>query len=197
MNTSEKNDSILAAERTERKLKAFLLRALTPSRVEHSLSTGEFCRNLARRFGADPWQGLIAGLGHDIARELPTSAIIAMTDGDPSVTDLERDRSVLLHGRAGAVLLRRRFGVHDEAVLEAVSHHTLGKPGLGVIGKALFVADYLEPFRKFVRDDFRARVLGLTLDEMVCAVIDHDKKREKTLAPITMAMYDELKGKIR
>jgi len=191
------SDSTLNLERTVRRLRAFLGRNLTTARVEHSLSTAEFCRKLSERFGLGPERGLVAGLGHDIARELPDSRILELADGDPSITDLERGKAVLLHGRAGAVLLRERFGVFDEEILEAVRHHTLGKPGLGAVGKALFVSDYLEPLRKFIADDFRIAVLGLSLDEMVCAVIGHSRKREKTLAPITRAMYDELEGNNR
>jgi len=173
------------------------MRNLTAARVEHSLSTAEFCRKLSDLLGIEPERGFIAGLGHDNARELPASRIFAFADGDPSVTDLERGKAVLLHGRAGAVMLRERFGVLDEGILDAVRHHTLGRPGMGSVGKVLFVADYLEPLRKFIDDDFRIAVLGLPLDEMVCAVIEHSRKREKTLAPITRAMYDELKGKNR
>ncbi len=191
------SDSTLNVERTVTRLRAFLLRNLTTARVEHSLSTAEFCRNLSDRFGIGAERGLIAGLGHDIAREFPASEILALTDGDPSVTDVERGKAVLLHGRAGAAMLRGRFGVLDEGILEAVRHHTLGRPGLGTLGKVLFVADYLEPLRKFIDDDFRISVLGLPLDEMVCAIIEHSERREKTLAPITRAMYDELKGKNR
>ena len=194
---SGKKISIANLEKTERELKVFLKKNLSTPRFEHSLSTSRFCRNLAERFGVDPGLGLLAGLGHDIAREIPGKKILSLVEADALMTDLEREKTVLLHGRAGARMLKENFGILDEDVLDAVRFHTLGRPGFGRLGKILFISDYLEPLRKFIDDEFRGRVLGLSLDEMVLAVVEHSKKREKTLAAITREMYDELKGSKR
>ena len=193
MITFVKRVSISNLERTEAALKSFLQRNLSAPRYEHSLSTSRFCRILCDRFEENPAAGIIAGLGHDIAREIPGKEILSLVKDDFPKSALELEKTVLLHGRAGAEILKERFGILDEEVLDAIRHHTLGRPGFGRLGKILFISDYLEPLRKFIDDEFRSRVLGLTLDEMVLAVVDHSKTREKTLAAITREMYDELK----
>jgi len=58
--------------------------------------------------------------------------------------------AALKHGPAAAVLARR-FGETDEGVLDAVRFHSIGFAGWDWAGKILYMADYLEPGRKFRR----------------------------------------------
>ena len=62
---------------------------------------------------------------------------------------------VLLHpgGRRGA---ERR---HEPRSGVGGRHHTLGSSEMGVMGRALFCADYLEPNRTYISDEERARLL--------------------------------------
>lgn len=53
----------------------------------------------------------------------------------------------VLHGPAVAALLRRE-GLEDSGFLRAVEYHTLGHPELDLLGRALYVADFVEPGRK-------------------------------------------------
>jgi HD superfamily phosphohydrolase YqeK len=53
----------------------------------------------------------------------------------------------LLHGPAAAEKLRRE-GVTDEPLLLAIAYHTIGHVQLDDLGRALFIADYVEPGRK-------------------------------------------------
>jgi nicotinate-nucleotide adenylyltransferase len=71
----------------------------------------------------------------------------AKKDGKP-ISRLERKKPSLLHSRAGAVLLRERFGVGDEEVLAAVRDHTLGSSAMGPLEKIVYIADKIEPTRK-------------------------------------------------
>jgi HD superfamily phosphohydrolase YqeK len=62
----------------------------------------------------------------------------------------------LLHGPAAAELLRRD-GETRADVLEAVASHTTGAPDMARTGRALYMADYLEPGRQFAAEE-RARL---------------------------------------
>ena len=62
----------------------------------------------------------------------------------------------VIHGPAAADRLRRG-GVRDEPLLTAVACHTLGSPDFDDIGKALYVADFLEPGRQ-LQPKWRARL---------------------------------------
>lgn len=54
----------------------------------------------------------------------------------------------LLHGPAVAALMRTD-GIGDQELLRAVAYHTVGHPEFDTCGRALYLADYLEPGRTF------------------------------------------------
>jgi 2-amino-4-hydroxy-6-hydroxymethyldihydropteridine diphosphokinase len=47
----------------------------------------------------------------------------------------------------------RREGETRQELLDAVRYHTVGSSEWGMLGRALYMADYLEPGRKFSRAD--------------------------------------------
>jgi HD superfamily phosphohydrolase YqeK len=75
----------------------------------------------------------------------------ALRDADPQtlrahVGEAERLPPALWHGPAAAAFAARH-GEKDEGVLAAVRWHTLGWREWDEVGKALYLADYLEPGR--------------------------------------------------
>jgi HD superfamily phosphohydrolase YqeK len=81
-----------------------------------------------------------AGWLHDALRDAPPADL--RRELGPGYDDWPDGA---LHGPAAAGLLE---GAPAELV-EAVRHHTLGSRGLGRLGRALYVADYVEPGRDF------------------------------------------------
>jgi nicotinate-nucleotide adenylyltransferase len=125
--------------------------SLSSPRFLHSRNTALLCRDLCLRFGLDPRAGYLAGIFHDLAKPLDGETLIGMARKDGrEISELEKRKPMLLHGRAAAVLLRERFGVHNEEVLEAVAFHTEGKIGMGSLAKIVYIADKVEVSRKRV-----------------------------------------------
>lgn len=181
-------------------LNRFLARRLSPSRHGHSIRTAQFAQALAHRLGADGEKAYLAGLAHDLARDEPTEhirRILGSGAGVPGAESVRSDISAALHhGPAAAVLLRTRFGVVDEAVLEAVAAHTVGRPGMGALAKIIFVADYGEPGRTHVEPGLRRKLFEASLDQMVVEVIEHtwaylDQRGSAPAVP-TIRLYREL-----
>lgn len=101
----------------------------------------------------------------------------ALRDEDPTVLrrrvpPVERPLpGPVLHGPAAAERLRID-GVLDGELLLAVAWHTLGDPRFGPLGRALYVADFLEPGRSYLpewRAELRGRMPG-ALDEVTLEV---------------------------
>ncbi len=137
--------------------------SLTSQRYLHARAVALFAADLCGRFGLDPEAGYLAGIAHDLCKELPPEGMRELALGDGrGLSELEVSKPSLLHARAAAVLLRDRFDVRDEAVLEAVRLHTSGDVGMGPLAKILYVADKLEPSRTEVEGD--QRVLASTAD---------------------------------
>ncbi|HUX49390.1 MAG TPA: bis(5'-nucleosyl)-tetraphosphatase (symmetrical) YqeK [Spirochaetia bacterium] len=172
----------------------FLKQNVSRRRFIHSLRVAETARGLAEHHGEDASHSYFAGLCHDFAREWTESSLMetASRDGKP-FSSLELQRPMLLHGRAAAVILSEQFSFSLHSVLDAIRYHTLGIPGIGGVGKILYIADYIEPGRNAISSQFRAQISGYSLNEAVLAVIDHAVGHGKKIAEMTQAMYDELR----
>jgi HD superfamily phosphohydrolase YqeK len=76
----------------------------------------------------------------------------------------------MLHGRAAAVLLGERFGIHDAEIADAVRYHTTGRQGAGALEKIVYLADKIEVGRYTVEQHLRELAFGPTplndLDEL-------------------------------
>jgi 2-amino-4-hydroxy-6-hydroxymethyldihydropteridine diphosphokinase len=81
---------------------------------------------------------------HDALRDAPETMLRELASGFP-VADMN-----VLHGPAVEKRLRLD-GENRVGLLEAVRWHTIGHKGWTRTGKALFMADFLEPGRSFAR----------------------------------------------
>ncbi|MBN1410594.1 MAG: bis(5'-nucleosyl)-tetraphosphatase (symmetrical) YqeK [Spirochaetales bacterium] len=149
------------------------VRHLSKKRERHSMAVAELAGSLCRKFGLKRSHGVLAGAAHDIARELPVSDIIQIAERDRlPVQPYERDNPVLLHGRAAAVILFDEFGIDVEEILEAVRDHSLGSPGMGPLARIVFIADFLEPGRKYLVKSDTDIMLSDDLDVMLLHVVE-------------------------
>ena len=87
-----------------------------------------------------------AGRFHDALRDAPDT-LLRELGGDAPEYAIK-----MLHGPAAAEQLRRD-GERRTEVLDAVRFHTVGSAEWGRLGRALYMADYLEPGRTFSRAD--------------------------------------------
>jgi nicotinate-nucleotide adenylyltransferase len=148
--------------------------ALKRSRFLHSRQTALMAYDLARRYGLDPGAAYLAGVGHDLGKALAGAELFAFAERDgKGLSPLERKKPALLHGRAAAVLLRERFGIHNKDVLEAVALHTTGARGLEPLAMAVFIADKIEYSRGGTSARLRERLSGTeSLPELFHAVLE-------------------------
>jgi nicotinate-nucleotide adenylyltransferase len=171
--------------------------SLSRPRLLHSREVARLSSELCDRFHADEEKGYIAGIAHDLARELSISEmlILAESDGLP-LRDWEKANPLLLHGRAAAAILTKHTGYTDAETLQAVRDHVTGRGTMGPISRIVFAADFLEPTREFVSPEFRRRTLSLSLNEMVLAVLDRKlhfvRAASKEVAADALSLHEEL-----
>ena len=103
----------------------------------------------------------------------------------------------VLHGPGAAARLRKE-GVVDEEVLHAIAYHTLGSAGFGVVGYALYAADFLEPGRKMREDwrgELRSRASGelyQVVKEILSARIGYLVENGRPLRPETVEFWNHV-----
>jgi len=107
---------------------------------------------------------------------------------------------VLLHGRAGAVLASEKLGIVDEDILDAVRWHTTGKRDMPGLTAVLYIADYIEPGRKHIDNEFRLRIKELNLNRLVMEVvrssIAYCRMKGYSVAEQTFMLYHDLEKKV-
>ena len=121
---------------------------LSKKRFIHTLGVVNSAMYLAKKYGANIEDAHLAALLHDCAKEI---SLLEMRD---LVADLPCDQDMLhsgalLHGSAGMVLANTQYGVTNPDILEAIRVHTTGKENMSKLDKIIFLADYIEPNRKF------------------------------------------------
>lgn len=100
----------------------------------------------AMRLSADQTRMFLdAGRLHDALRDAPEDELREITQDYESPV-------ATLHGPAAAIMLERD-GEQRRELLEAVRYHTVGYSGWDQVGRALYMADFLEPGRKYATRD--------------------------------------------
>ncbi|WP_432895141.1 HD domain-containing protein [Treponema socranskii] len=108
MDTEDSDCSFALTERVKNYAKA----VLTKERYEHSLRVAETASRLCKKYGLDTSRGYLAGIAHDMCKDMSDEKIAALAREDgKAITELEAQKPSLLHGRAAALMLRRDFGV--------------------------------------------------------------------------------------
>lgn len=136
----------------------------------------------------DRW--VAAGWLHDVLREAPPEELRPLLP--PEFRDLPPK---LLHGPAAA---ERLAGQADPELLDAIRYHTLGSGRFGRLGRALYLADFLEPGRRYEPEwtaALRARMphdFDGVLREVVRARVGHVEESGSVLHPETRALHAQV-----
>lgn len=164
-----------------KEVEAYTKKEIKASRFEHSERVAQMCVLLCKHYGLDETKGYLAGIGHDMCKYLDEKEMLktAARDGNP-ITEYEKSNFKLLHGRAAAVVMKEKFGIEDEEVLDAVANHVSGRVGLCDIGKVLFISDKAEPGRPQSTDEYRAELLKLSLNGIMYKVLTDNYNYIKT-----------------
>jgi 2-amino-4-hydroxy-6-hydroxymethyldihydropteridine diphosphokinase len=136
-----------------------------------------------------------AGRLHDALRDAPEAELRVLVRGS---TFADSPPGVL-HGPAAAARLERE-GESRAGVLLAVRWHTVGNADWDRTGRALFMADFLEPGRGFMRDDrgFLASHLPTDFDgvfrQVVRMRLEWTLREGKPLFPETALLWNSVHG---
>lgn len=133
-----------------KKLTRLLADWLPAARYRHSLGVAEVAAELAVKNGVDQQQARLAGLLHDYARDISTDELLYLANEAKLIScEVEIRMPVLLHGPVGAMLIRQHLGITDRQVCQAVARHTVGAPVMEPLDKIIYLADAIEPGRKY------------------------------------------------
>ncbi len=133
------------------KIKAYLEENLSNRRYTHSIGVAEEAVRLARHYGADCDKAYLAGLVHDVAKEIPADTALDMLRDryGAEVDEVTANTHKLMHGVLGTYMIQSEFDICDPEILDAVRYHTTAKADMSMLTKIIYMADYIEPNRDF------------------------------------------------
>lgn len=134
---------------TREELLAKIEKSMSPRRFNHVLGVEKTAIELAEKYGGDVNMASLAALVHDYAKERSDLVFFDLIRANERFRPLISFGNNIWHSILGAELVRYELDVHNEEVLHAVQVHTTGAPRMSLLDKILFVADYIEPGRKF------------------------------------------------
>ena len=138
---------------------------------------------------ASRWRS--AGILHDALRDAPEPMLRALSGEGKAPVEV-------LHGPAAAVRAEQD-GERRADVLDAVRYHTVGLATWDRTGKALYLADFLEPGRKFLREERRAlaarvpRGLDAAFQRCVQLRLEWALAEGEELFPETVALWNAVR----
>lgn len=115
-------------------------------RYEHSLRVAQVCVELAKAHHLDEAKAYRMGIMHDVTKHMPLS--FHQTIFRNCMPQHLNVSEGIMHGYSGAWYARKVLKEEDSQVMQAIYHHVLGD-GRSIYDKILFIADKIEPGRKY------------------------------------------------
>lgn len=129
-------------------IKEKLRHKLGIGRFEHTMGVAYTAACLAMRYDYDPEDAELGGLLHDCAKQYDNATLLKKCGKyHIPISDAEHKNPSLLHAKLGAYLAEHKYDVEDPEILNAIRYHTTGRPGMSLLEKIIYVADYIEPRR--------------------------------------------------
>lgn len=169
---------------------------LTVHRYQHTIGVMETAIELAKNYGADPSRAEMAAIFHDYAKFRPKEEMKAVILEQNMSKQLLEYNEELWHAPVGAYLVEKETGLSDNEILDAIRYHTAGRPGMKLLEKVIYLADYIEPGRHFPGvDDVREMAqqdLNRALIEAIKNTIQFLMRKNQPVYPDTFLTYNDL-----
>lgn len=179
-----------------KKIRKAMEKSLDDRRYEHTLGVEYTAAALAMCHNASIKNAQLAGILHDCAKCLSNERLLSICEKrNISINDIERNNPPLLHAKVGSFLAMDEYGVSDPDVIHAILNHTTGRPGMSILEKIVFVADYIEPGRNKAPNLNEIRQLAfVNLDAAMLRILEdtlkHLEERGGDIDPMTRRTYN-------
>ena len=173
-------------------------------RFHHTLAVQATSFSLALLYGADYKAASLSGLLHDFAKCMTDEELLSeCRKYNLPVSKIEEKNPYLLHGKLGAYYAKLKFNIEDEDILNGITYHTTGRPGMSLLEKIVFVADYIEPYRDESRNPCLKKIrklafydIDLTVLEILGCTLDYLSNDKGDIDTLTVETYNYYKNNI-
>lgn len=132
------------------KYKAYLKENLSKKRYNHSINVANSAVELAKRYSADKDKAYIAGLLHDMAKEMPIEEQAEIVNNSQlNVCDEEKKTAALYHAIVAAELVKAVFNIQDSDIIMAIRFHTVACGNMSQLSQIIYIADLISEDRDY------------------------------------------------
>jgi predicted HD superfamily hydrolase involved in NAD metabolism len=163
----------------EARARAWAQSRMSETRFIHTRGVVETVSRLVTRYDLPGLAALrIAGWIHDAAKECTDSCLLEKARQlGCTIRAVDMQFPPLLHGAVALGLARQDLGIDDPVITTAVLYHTTGHPDMSPADKAFYLADLIEPSRKYGWIEQARQVAEHDLDEALLFAITYQIRR--------------------
>lgn len=150
-----------------------LLKDIGENRFNHTLRVVKESKKLAKIHNIDMDKAITSALLHDCAKFEDKNKLLNMAyDFDIMRNNIMKLNNHLIHAPLGAILAEYKYNVLDKDILNAIKYHTTGRRNMSQLEKLTYIADYIEPARKFNGIEKVRQLAYLDLDRSTLLAMD-------------------------
>lgn len=155
-------------------LRAIVKERVTEKRYIHTLGVEEKAVELSKKYGVDETKVRVAAILHDIAKSMDINRMeeICKANFSDELSEEDMRISEILHGFVGYLIAKDELNITDEEILSAIKYHTIGKKGLSLVGRIIYIADGIEKNRVYPGVDEIRKVTDTNLDQGIIFEIE-------------------------
>jgi predicted HD superfamily hydrolase involved in NAD metabolism len=163
-------------------------------RYIHTIGVMETAIELAKRYGVDEKKAEVAAIFHDYAKCRPILEMEEIIKRENLPKDLLHYNKELWHAPVGAYLVEKEVGITDTDILQAITYHTSGHEQMTMLDKVIYVADYIEPGRKFPGVEEARKLAREDINQALLYALKHTiqflMEKNQTIYPLTFQTYN-------
>ena len=150
------------------KYKNLIKEMMSEKRYLHSVSVSNAAMKLAKKYEFDTEKAAIAGILHDITKEMPDEFHLELFEKhNVKLDEIEKKSKKLWHSISGSIFIKENLHIDDEEILNAVKYHTTGRKNMTLLDKIIFLSDFLAVDRNYENSEIMRKQAFENLDETV------------------------------
>jgi len=174
---------------------------LSEERYIHCINVGNMSKELAKTYKVDVEKAYIAGILHDIAKEMSYEEQITIAGSTKLFPrEFSKGNYKVFHGWTSSAYAKKYLNVFDEEILNAIKYHTVGRENMTLLDKIVFTADCISIDRNFEGIEYFRRVskvnLNIVVADKLTNIIEKCLQNQKNILTYTFKAYNDIISKI-
>lgn len=174
-----------------------LIKMMKEPRIQHAYRVSSLAKRIAQYYNI-PFEKIeISALIHDCVKDYSLNELKCLLEKySIQLNNIERRIPKIWHAFAGAEIAKDIFKIEDIEILETIRYHSTASSSFGLMGKIVYIADKIEPNRKFNKiEELRELIwedIDLTMLELLNYEIKYLFSKRMIIHPYTLEARNKI-----